>query len=243
MPLLSRLFRRRRYDDLSVSIQEHIGERTEELMEEGMARKEAEQAARREFGNLALIEQRSREVWQWPLVESLFADLKLTLRRLRKSPGFAATVLLTLAIGIGANTAVFTVVDSVLIKPLPYPNSNRLAALWLNAPGADGLANFSAARPSVPGSCPWRLFLPAAVQTASNHMYHGVELTSFRAGQAPTPEGDNDRIAAVHRLCRHNGSVRSRARPERRSDRQGSSPHRAKRRRPRSFSLDVLRNR
>ena len=79
--------------------------------------------ARREFGNVALIAERSREEWQWRALESILADLKFTLRRLRKSPGFAATVLLTLAIGIGANTAVFSVVNSVLLKPLPYPHS------------------------------------------------------------------------------------------------------------------------
>jgi predicted permease len=111
-------------------------------MSRGMARKEAEQAARRAFGNVALIEQRSREVWQWAAIESVLADLRLTLRRLGKSPGFAATVLLTLAIGIGANTAVFSVVDNVLLKPLPYPDSDRLVSLWLNAPGS-GIANFS----------------------------------------------------------------------------------------------------
>ena len=77
-----------------------------------MPRKQAEQTARREFGNVALIQQRSREEWQWRALESLLADLKFTLRRLRKSPGFAATVLLTLAIGIGANTAVFSVINS-----------------------------------------------------------------------------------------------------------------------------------
>jgi predicted permease len=144
MPLLNRLFQRgRRYDDLSVSVKEHLAERTEELIEEGMGRKEAEQAARREFGNIALIQQRSREEWQWPLLESLLADLKLTCRRLFKSPGFAITVLLTLAIGIGANSAVFTVINRVLLRPLPYPDSNRLAALTLEAPGAGGLASFS----------------------------------------------------------------------------------------------------
>ena len=143
MPLLNRLFHRsRRYDDLSVSIQEHVEERSEELMEEGMPRAQAEQMARREFGNVALLQERSREEWQWPVLESVLADLKLTLRRLRKSPGFAVTVLLTLAIGIGANTAVFSVVNGVLLKPLPYPNSGQLVALWFRAPGAAGLSNF-----------------------------------------------------------------------------------------------------
>lgn len=144
MQILNRLCgRHRRYDDLSASIREHLEERTEELMEEGMTRRQAGQAARREFGNVALMEQRSREEWQWPALESMLADLNFTLRRLRKSPGFGITVLLTLAIGIGANTAVFSVIDSVLLKPLPYPNSGELAALTLNAPGAEGMADFS----------------------------------------------------------------------------------------------------
>jgi hypothetical protein len=144
MRIFQRLFGRgRRYDDLSVSIREHIEERTEELVEEGRPRKEAEQAARREFGRVTQIEERSREEWQWAVVESILADLKFTLRRLRKSPGFAITVLLTLGIGIGANTAVFSVVNSVLLKPLKYPDSGRLAALSLNAPGAPGMADFT----------------------------------------------------------------------------------------------------
>ena len=143
MRTLNRLFeRRRRYADISASIQEHIQERTEELMDDGVPRDEAEQAARREFGNVTLIQERSREMWQWSMVESILADVKLTFRRLRKSPGFTATILLTLAIGIGANTAVFSVLNSVLLKPLPYPNSEQLVSLWLNAPGAAGLSNF-----------------------------------------------------------------------------------------------------
>ena len=144
MPLLSRLFgRRKRYDDVAVSIREHIDLRTDELVEQGLSRSEAEQRARREFGNPALIEQRSREVWQWVALETLFADLRLTLRRLGKAPGFAVTILLTLAIGIGANTVVYSVINRVLLRSLPYPDSDRLVALDLDAPGAGGLANFS----------------------------------------------------------------------------------------------------
>jgi putative ABC transport system permease protein len=149
MSWLNRIFsgilgrRRSLYNDLAEEMHEHLEEKTEQFLREGMPRKEAEQAARRAFGNATLLEQRSREVWQWQAIESVLADLKLTFRRLRKSPGFAATVLLTLAIGIGANTGVFSVVNSVLLKPLPYPDSDRLAALWLNAPGAGGLSSFS----------------------------------------------------------------------------------------------------
>jgi predicted permease len=134
--------RQQRYDDISVSIREHIEERSEELMEEGVPREKAVRRARAEFGNVALIEERSREAWQWRRLESILADLKFTLRRLRKSPGFSVTVLLTLAIGIGANTAVFSVLNSVLLRPLPYPEPEQLVSLHLNAPGAAGLAEF-----------------------------------------------------------------------------------------------------
>ena len=144
MNWLGRIFHRQRlYDELAEELREHIEEKTDQLMRlENLSRAEARQAALRAFGNPSLVETRSREVLQWPAIEAVLADLKLALRRLRKSPGFAAAGLLTLALGIGANTAVFNVIDSVLLKPLPYPASNRLVALWLDAPGG-GLANFS----------------------------------------------------------------------------------------------------
>jgi predicted permease len=144
MNWLPDIFRRRKiYDDLAEEMRLHLEERTAQFVSEGMSRKQAEQAARRAFGNSTLLEERSREVWQWPLVQSMGTDLKLVFRRLGKSPGFAATVILTLAIGIGANTAVFSVLNSVLFKPLPYPNAEQLVALRLIAPGAAGLADFS----------------------------------------------------------------------------------------------------
>jgi predicted permease len=139
-----RIFRRRHlYNDLSEEVHEHIEEKTEQLMRlENLSRTQAHEAALRAFGNPSLVEQRSREAWQWPVIESLLADVKLSLRRLRNSPGFTMTVILTLAIGIGANTAVFSVVNGVLIKPLAYPEPEQLVALNLNAPGAPGLADF-----------------------------------------------------------------------------------------------------
>ncbi|HLJ89012.1 MAG TPA: ABC transporter permease [Candidatus Angelobacter sp.] len=135
-------FRNRRYDDISVSIQEHMDERIDELMEEGIPRDEAEQTARRDFGNVALLRERSREVWEWQRLESLLVDLKHVCRRLMRSPAFAITVVLTLAIGIGANTAVFSVLNSVLIRPLPYPEPEQLISMRMNAPGAPGLTDF-----------------------------------------------------------------------------------------------------
>jgi predicted permease len=120
------LFRRRRFEDLSVSIQEHLEERIEELTEEGVSREEAAQIARREFGNVTLMEERSREAWQWPTLESIWADVRYALRQLRKSPGFAITVILTMALGIGANTAIFTLVNAILMKSLPVGDPESL---------------------------------------------------------------------------------------------------------------------
>jgi predicted permease len=144
MSWFERIFRRRHLDDeLVEELQEHIEERTEQIMRlENLSRSEARQAALRAFGNPTLVKTRSHEVWEWARLEALLADLKLVARRLSRSPGFAVTVLLTLSIGIGANTAVFSVLDSVLLKPLPYPQSDRLVTLSLQAPGAAGLASF-----------------------------------------------------------------------------------------------------
>ena len=121
--------RRRRYEDISVSIREHLQERIDELADGGMDRRTAEQTARREFGNVPLIEERSREVWQSHLLESLWADTRYALRQIRRSPGYAATVIGTLAVGIGAAAAMFTVVDHVLLRPTRYPDAGRLVAI------------------------------------------------------------------------------------------------------------------
>ena len=89
MPQFNHFFsRKRRYDDISASIQEHLDERIGELMEEGMSRDKAERTARRDFGNVTLLQERSREVWQWPTLESIWADMRFAMRQLRRSPGF-----------------------------------------------------------------------------------------------------------------------------------------------------------
>lgn len=123
--------RRRRYGELAQSIREHLDERIDELMADGMTRRQAGEAARREFGNVALIEQRSREVWQWPVLENLFADLKFAWRQMSRSPRFTVAAVATLGIGIGAQTAMYSVVRAVLIDPYPYRGALRMVHLHL----------------------------------------------------------------------------------------------------------------
>lgn len=131
MSWFKRVFQRRRiYDDLSQELTEHLEERTEQLMRtEGMSRREAEQAAKRAFGNPTLIEEQSREFWQWPRLENLLRDISFSVRLLRKSPGFTTVAILTIALGVGANTAVFSLVNGLLLRPLPVPDAQRLVLL------------------------------------------------------------------------------------------------------------------
>jgi putative ABC transport system permease protein len=127
MSWLGQLFsRRRRCDELSESIREHLDEKIEDMIDRGMTREQAERKARREFGNVTRIEERSREVWQWPTLESILSDVKYAIRQMRKAPGFSAVVVIILALGIGANTTVFSIVDAVMLRPLPFAQPQRL---------------------------------------------------------------------------------------------------------------------
>jgi putative ABC transport system permease protein len=98
-------------------------------MDGGMPREQAEQAARREFGNVTLIEQRSREVWLWASVESIWADAKFALRQLWKSPGFTATAVLTLSLGIAVNATMFSMVSAFLLPHLPGHDPQKIVVV------------------------------------------------------------------------------------------------------------------
>ena len=122
--------RRRLYDDLSEEIRAHVEERIDELVGGGMPKDQAAAQARREFGNVTLTEERGREVWQWPSLESFLADMRFAIRQLRRNPGFAMVVILTLAIGMGANTTIFSWTRAVLLNPLPGAGDpDRVVAL------------------------------------------------------------------------------------------------------------------
>jgi putative ABC transport system permease protein len=121
--------RRRALADLERDIRDHLECETQENMERGMSPADARAAALRKFGSVGLIEEQTRAVWRRPWIDQLRHDLLFSLRILRRAPGFTTIAVLTLAVGIGLNTAVFSVVNSVLLRPLEYPHSERL--VWL----------------------------------------------------------------------------------------------------------------
>lgn len=126
--------RRDREDDLDRELQSHLDLVADEAEKNGLNPEEARFAARRVLGSPARVKEEVREVWAWNGLSIIAQDVRHACRTLLGSPGFAITAFLTLALGIGAGTAVFTLVDSVLLKPLAYRDSGRLVTLWERIP-------------------------------------------------------------------------------------------------------------
>jgi predicted permease len=125
-----RFFRRRQQEqDLDEELRAHFGIEVRQLIERGFSPDEAEAQARRSFGNLSLVRKVTRASWGYTWLESLWQDLHYAFRMLRKTPGFTAAVLLTLALCIGVNTAVFTLVNALLLTPLPYRDPGQLVRI------------------------------------------------------------------------------------------------------------------
>jgi putative ABC transport system permease protein len=135
MKWLSRFTSRRQmYRELSDEIRVHLEEKVEELVASGMAREEARHAARREFGNVLRTEERGREVWRWTAVENFWLDVRYALRTLRRTPAVTIVALLSLALGIGANTAIFSLMDTLLLRMLPVRAPGELVELLRHSP-------------------------------------------------------------------------------------------------------------
>ena len=170
-------------DHLESEFRDHIEREMLENVDRGMTRAEARAAAIRKFGNLTRVMEDTRAVWTWVWLEQFLQDIRYGVRGLRRSPGFAAVVVLTLALAIGMNTAVFSLVNAILVRPLPWPNPDRL--VWL------GNYNrfFKAEMVAAPDYLDWK---------EQAQSFAGMVAYSYRSHTLATAEGaEQRRIADV----------------------------------------------
>src|ERR1700690_1224167 len=131
----------------------------------GIAADEAPFAARRNFGNFTLLKEVCREMWTFTWVETFWQDVRYATRSLAKSPGFLAVVVFSLALGIGANTTIFSVIDALLYRSLPYANPDRLVRIWATSTEHPGWQE----APPIAELLDWK---------AQNHVFDDIALTS-----------------------------------------------------------------
>jgi putative ABC transport system permease protein len=132
-----------RLDD---ELRDHLERQVAENIAAGMSAEEARYAALRAFGNTALVREQVRNAWSWTWLELLLRDVRYGARALARTPAFAAVAILVMALGIGINTAIFSIVHHVLLAPLPLPQSDRLFAIWARS-DAEGQAHIAASGP------------------------------------------------------------------------------------------------
>ncbi len=128
--LVRKLNRNRADEELEEEIRTHLELETREKIEEGLSPDEARDEARRRFGNQTLLMEKSREMWGFRSIETLIQDLRFGIRMFLKSPGLTAVLIGAIALGIGFNSALFSVVNTLLLNPLPFPDSDRLTVVW-----------------------------------------------------------------------------------------------------------------
>src|ERR687895_2713408 len=163
--------------DFDEELRYHFDRQVDRNMAYGMTRDEARHAARRAFGNATAVKEEAREAWRWRWLDDLAQDVGYALRILRRAPGFTAVVVATFALGIGANTAVFSVVRSVVLRPLPFPDDERLAVVLMRAP--------SFHMEDAPSS-------PPEYVAYRDHSRSWEHLAAFRVGSATVTQAGHD---------------------------------------------------
>jgi len=171
-------WRKRKQSDFAAEIEAHLELETEQLKEQGLSEEEARRAARRAFGNLTRAQERFYESGRWLWWDHLVQDLRFGLRMLAKNPGFTAVAVLTLALGIGANTAIFSLIDAVMLRKLPVRNPHEL--VQLATVGPYGVSSFS-----YPGFKRFR---------DENHVFSGVLVIGWLDGLDASVNGQAESI-------------------------------------------------
>ena len=144
---LRSLFRWPKADqELDDELRDHLDLKTEQYVAQGMTQEEAHRRARLDLGGIEQTKEKCRDARRVNWIQDFVQDLRLSLRMLRKSPGFTGVAIFTLALGIGATTAIFSVVDSLLLRPLPYRNSHRVVRIWNTFPPR-GMTELAASEP------------------------------------------------------------------------------------------------
>jgi predicted permease len=143
---------KRMLEELDADIREHIERETQDNIERGMSPEDARYAALRKFGNVTRVKEDTREVWTVVWLEELAQDIRYGLRMLRNAPGFAAVAILTLALSIGANTAIFSLIDAVMLRSLPVENPSQLVLLMWGARNSPNIHGYMSS-----GDCPMNL--------------------------------------------------------------------------------------
>src|ERR1035438_1963903 len=181
------LFRRNRLDsDLDEELRAHIDLAIAENLKRGMSPEDARTAALRAFGGLTQTRESYRVQRSMPFLEQIARDLQFAFRQLRKSPGFAATAILTLALGIGATAAMFSVIDAVILRPLPYKDVDRIvdvrthsaSSFWQFSswPGYLGMRRQNSTFQALAGYAPyWGMTLKVGDQTQYVHVTQGTD--------------------------------------------------------------------
>ena len=181
----TRLFSRRQrmMEALDQDIRNFIERETQDNIERGLSPEEARYAALRKFGNVTRIREETRDVWSFVWLEQLWQDIRSGLRQLRRTPSFTMVAVFTLALGIGANTAMYTVINDVLLRPLPYASPSRI--VWIT----EVMPDFSRDTVLCPEYAAWLRVKGTFDQLGAFQVTRGVNLTG-----GPEPE----RIMAGH---------------------------------------------